>query len=62
MPSETISELRAAYRLLFANEGTFQERLADTTEAHGASPEVMEIIDFIRADATRPLTTPQREI
>jgi UDP-N-acetylglucosamine acyltransferase len=55
---ETISELRAAYRLLFANEGTFQERLADTTEAHGASPEVMEIIDFIQADANRPICLP----
>ena len=55
---ETISELRAAYRLLFANEGTFQERLADTTEAHGASPEVMEIIGFIQADANRPICLP----
>ncbi|MGZ3277177.1 MAG: acyl-ACP--UDP-N-acetylglucosamine O-acyltransferase [Caulobacteraceae bacterium] len=55
---EIISELRAAYRLLFANEGTFQERLADTTEAHGASPEVMEIIDFIQADANRPICLP----
>jgi len=55
---ETISELRAAYRLLFADEGTFQERLADTTEAHGKSPEVMEIIDFIQADANRPICLP----
>jgi UDP-N-acetylglucosamine acyltransferase len=55
---ETISELRAAYRLLFADEGTFQERLADTAEAHGASPEVMEIIGFIQADANRPICLP----
>jgi UDP-N-acetylglucosamine acyltransferase len=55
---EVISELRAAYRLLFADEGTFQERLADTTEAHGKSPEVMEIIDFIQADANRPICLP----
>lgn len=55
---ETISELRAAYRLLFANEGTFQERVADTTDAHGSSPEVMEIIDFIQADANRPICLP----
>ena len=27
---ETINDLRAAYRLLFADEGTFQERLDDT--------------------------------
>ena len=59
---ESINTLRAAYRLLFADEGTFQERLADTVETYSGSPEVMEIIDFIRADASRPLCLPQREI
>lgn len=59
---ETINTLRAAYRLLFAEEGTFQERLDDTAEAFAASSEVMEIIEFIRADSNRPLTTPKREI
>jgi UDP-N-acetylglucosamine acyltransferase len=59
---ETINTLRAAYRLLFAEEGTFQERVDDAAATFAGSPEVMEIIDFIRADATRPLTTPQREI
>jgi UDP-N-acetylglucosamine acyltransferase len=59
---EAINTLRAAYRMLFAEEGTFQERLDDTAAAYAASPEVMEIIDFIRADAERPLTTPQREV
>jgi UDP-N-acetylglucosamine acyltransferase len=59
---ETINTLRAAYRMLFAEEGTFQERLEDTAAAYAGSPEVMEIIDFVRADASRPLTTPQREI
>ncbi len=61
-PREAINTLRAAYRMLFAEEGTFQERLDDTAEAYAGSVEVMEIVDFIRADATRPLTTPQREI
>ncbi|HEY1559461.1 MAG TPA: acyl-ACP--UDP-N-acetylglucosamine O-acyltransferase [Caulobacteraceae bacterium] len=59
---EAINMLRAAYRMLFAEEGTFQERLEDTADAYAASPEVMEIVEFIRADASRPLTTPQREI
>ena len=59
---EAINALRAAYRMLFAEEGTFQERLDDTTAAYARCPEVMEIIDFIRADSSRPLTTPQREI
>ena len=59
---ETINTLRAAYRILFAEEGTFQERLDDTEAAYARSPEVMEIVDFVRADADRPLTTPRREI
>jgi UDP-N-acetylglucosamine acyltransferase len=59
---EAINTLRAAYRLLFADEGTFQERLEDTAETFGDSPEVMEIIEFIRADASRPLCLPEREL
>jgi UDP-N-acetylglucosamine acyltransferase len=61
-PREVINTLRAAYRLLFAEEGTFQERLEDTAAAYTDSAEVMEIINFIRADSNRPLTTPRREI
>jgi len=59
---ETINTMRAAYRLLFADEGTFQERLDDTAQTYSDSPEVMEIIDFIRADNSRPLCLPQREV
>jgi UDP-N-acetylglucosamine acyltransferase len=58
---ETINTLRAAYRMLFAEEGAFQERLEDTAAAYGASPEVMEIVDFIRVDSERPITMPRRE-
>jgi UDP-N-acetylglucosamine acyltransferase len=59
---ETINTMRAAYRLLFADEGTFQERLDDTVETYSDCAEVMEIIDFIRADASRPLCLPEREL
>jgi UDP-N-acetylglucosamine acyltransferase len=59
---DTINALRAAYRLLFADEGTFQERLEDTAETFATCAEVMEIIDFIRADASRPLCLPEREV
>jgi UDP-N-acetylglucosamine acyltransferase len=55
---DTVNQLRAAYRLLFADEGTFQERLADVAETYAASPEVMEIVGFIQADANRPLCLP----
>jgi UDP-N-acetylglucosamine acyltransferase len=59
---EAINTLRAAYRMLFAEEGTFQERLEDTVYAYSGSPEVQEILNFIKADSSRPLTMPQREI
>jgi len=58
---EVINDLRAAYRLLFADEGTFQERLEDVARVFANSPEVGEIVDFIRADAERPLCQPHAD-
>ncbi|HYF22219.1 MAG TPA: acyl-ACP--UDP-N-acetylglucosamine O-acyltransferase [Caulobacteraceae bacterium] len=55
---EAISNLRSSYRQLFGPEGTFQERLEDTARVFAHSPEVMEIVDFIRADGARPLCLP----
>jgi UDP-N-acetylglucosamine acyltransferase len=56
---EQIHDLRAAYRLLFAEEGTFQERLDDCAEIYANNPHVMEIVEFVRADAARPLCMPR---
>jgi len=53
-----INDLRSAYRLLFGPEGTFQERLEDAGRVFAHSAEVREIVDFIRADASRPLCLP----
>jgi UDP-N-acetylglucosamine acyltransferase len=61
-PRETVNDLRAAYRLLFADEGTFQERVEDAARVFSASAAVMEIVNFIRADANRPLCQPAREL
>jgi len=58
---ETINDLRAAYRLLFADEGAFQERLDDVAETYAGDPEVMEIVDFIRADSSRSICQPKPE-
>ena len=55
---ETINDLRAAYRLMFAEEGTLQERLDDVARVFAASPEASEVVEFIRADANRPLCLP----
>ena len=57
---ETINDLRSAFRLLIAPEGTFQERLDDVARVFADSPQVGEIVDFIRADASRPLCLPSQ--
>ena len=59
---EQITALRVAYRLLFADEGSFQERVDDVAETYADETHVMEVIDFIRADANRPLCMPAREV
>lgn len=61
-PRETVNDLRAAYRLLFADEGTFQERVDDAARVFAGSEAVMEVVDFIRADANRPLCLPARDV
>ena len=58
---ETIHDVRNAYRLLFAEEGTFQERLEDVAETFAKCPEAMEIVEFIRAGGNRSLCMPHRE-
>lgn len=53
-----IHKMRAAYRLLFAYEGTFAERIEDAAKLYADEPLVMEIIEFIRAQSGRNLTLP----
>lgn len=50
---KTIQDLRSAYRLLFAAEGTFVERLEDTARLYQDNSVVMEIVDFIRQQNQR---------
>ncbi|MBK9082924.1 MAG: acyl-ACP--UDP-N-acetylglucosamine O-acyltransferase [Rhizobiales bacterium] len=56
---EAIHDLRRAYRLLFAPEGTLKERVEDIAEEFAAHPHVHEILDFIRAGGDRALCTPR---
>lgn len=58
---ETIHALRASYRMLFSPEGTMMERIEDVMELFSQHGEVMEIIDFIKAESHRPLCTPKPE-
>jgi UDP-N-acetylglucosamine acyltransferase len=54
-----IHNLRRAYRLLFADEGTLMERVEDVAEEFGRHLIVLEIVDFIRAGGKRSICTPR---
>ena len=54
-----IHDLRRAYRLLFAEEGTLLERVDDVAQEFRDHPTVMEIIAFIRAGGKRSMCTPK---
>lgn len=56
----TIRQMRSVYRLLFADEGTFRERLEQAREEYGDVPEAVQIIEFAGEKAVRPLMTPAR--
>ena len=56
---DAIHDLRAAYRLVFANEGAFHERVEDAARLFENRPEVMDIVEFIRTPAKRPLCSPE---
>lgn len=56
---EAIHDLRRAYRLLFAPEGTLKERVEDVAAEFSAHPEVHQILDFIRNGGDRAICTPR---
>lgn len=58
---DVIHDLRKAYRLMFAPEGTLVERLVDVAEEFHDNEPVMEIVDFIRADSSRAICQPRLE-
>lgn len=58
---EEIHELRRAYRLLFANEGTLKERVEDVAAEFEAHPLIHEILDFIREGNDRSICVPAGE-
>ena len=58
---EQIHNLRRAYRLLFAAEGTLAERVEDVAVEYGDNAVVQEIVAFIRAGGgKRSLCTPRQ--
>jgi UDP-N-acetylglucosamine acyltransferase len=58
---EQIRALRAAYRMLFAPEGTLAERLEEVAGAFQEHQLVAEVVDFIRTKSSRALCQPRTE-
>jgi UDP-N-acetylglucosamine acyltransferase len=56
---DDIHTLRTAYRLLFAQEGTMAERLDDVAALYRESRPVMDVVEFIMVDSTRPICQPK---
>ncbi len=56
---DEIHTLRTAYRLLFATEGTLEERIEDTIEQFGDIEVVRDVINFIRSEGSRALCQPK---
>ncbi|MCZ8183306.1 MAG: acyl-ACP--UDP-N-acetylglucosamine O-acyltransferase [Beijerinckiaceae bacterium] len=56
---DQVHDLRRAYRLLFAPEGTLKERVEDVASEFGSHPLVHEILDFIREGGERSICTPR---
>ena len=55
---DVIHDLRRAYRLIFAQEGTQAERIADVADLFSHVEPVMEIISFMNEDSSRAICQP----
>ncbi len=55
---EVIHDLRRAYRLIFAQEGTQSERVTDVADLFSHVEPVMEIVRFIGVDSARAICQP----
>jgi len=60
-PREDIHALRSAYRAIFFGAGSLAERATAAAEAHGDSPLVRRVTDFILADTSRSFCIPRAD-
>lgn len=56
---EAIHRLRAAYRMIFSNEGTLRERVEDAADIFKGEQLVQDIVEFITSGADRPILMPR---
>lgn len=57
---DALHDIRRAFRLLFADEGTMAERLADVAELFPDNEPVMDIVRFIQSASERAICQPRR--
>lgn len=55
-------ELRTAYRMLFAPEGTMAERVEEVARIYAGQQLVFEVLDFIRDKESRSLCQPEKAL
>jgi len=58
---DQISAIRRAYRMLFADEGTFSERFEEVTRDYGDIDLVAMVLKFIKDGGDKPLCHPARQ-
>ena len=58
---EDINGLRQAYRMLFAPEGTLQERIEDVARLYSENSLVLDIVNFVQSDSSRRICQPRTE-
>lgn len=56
---EAIHKLRAAYRMIFASDGTLRERVEDAAELFKGNALVQDVVTFIQAASDRPILLPR---
>ncbi|CAK0762831.1 acyl-(acyl-carrier-protein)--UDP-N-acetylglucosamine O-acyltransferase [uncultured Gammaproteobacteria bacterium] len=58
---DDIRQLRTAYRMLFAPEGTLSERVETVAAGFAEHTLILDILAFIRAKSARPICQPRAE-
>lgn len=56
-----VQTLLKAYDRLFSDDGTFAERIDAVAEAYGGLPTIDALIDFLRAETSRPILQPEED-
>jgi len=58
---EDVRDLRSAYRMLFAPEGTMAERLEEVARLYEGQEHILSVVEFIRTRTSRALCQPRND-